>query len=126
MYRHGDRTEDLEDPRRKNMPAEDLENIDSELDDDDDDFDDEIEIRVAELSPQVTWGTTPAMVVGVDGVVPAPDGFADPQAVPRLPQSKAELMAGRIPLDQQHAVTPDGLHEVVIGPLTAAEIGWRR
>ena len=44
MDRHADRTEDLEDPRRKNMPAEDLENIDSELDDDDDDFDDEIEI----------------------------------------------------------------------------------
>ncbi len=55
-----------------------------------------------------------------------PEGFADAGAVPRLPQSKAELMAGRIPLDEQHAVTPESLRQVVIGSLTATEIGWRR
>jgi hypothetical protein len=54
-----------------------------------------------------------------------PDGFADPTMKPRLPQKKAELMAGRIPLDEQHAVMPASLRSVVIGQLTAEEIGWR-
>jgi hypothetical protein len=53
-----------------------------------------------------------------------PDGFADPTLKPRLPQKKAELMAGRIPLDDEHAVTPESLRSVVVGRLTAAEIGW--
>ncbi|HUL83680.1 MAG TPA: hypothetical protein VL131_16150 [Gammaproteobacteria bacterium] len=53
-----------------------------------------------------------------------PDGFADPNAKPLLPQSKAELMAGRIPLDDRHAAIPESLRSVVIGQLTAREIGW--
>jgi hypothetical protein len=53
-----------------------------------------------------------------------PEGFADPKAKPLLPQSKAELMAGRIPLDERRAKIPDGLRDVVIGQLTAREIGW--
>jgi hypothetical protein len=55
-----------------------------------------------------------------------PDGFADPTASPSLPQSRAELMAGRIPIDENHAEIPAGLRQVVIGPTTAAEIGWLR
>jgi hypothetical protein len=53
-----------------------------------------------------------------------PDGFAEPALKPRLPQKKAELMAGRIPLDEQHAEMPESLRSVVVGRLTAAEIGW--
>lgn len=53
-----------------------------------------------------------------------PDGFADPHAKPLLPQSKAELMAGRIPIDDHHAEIPDSLRNVVVGRLTAREIGW--
>jgi hypothetical protein len=53
-----------------------------------------------------------------------PDGFAEPNAKPLLPQSKAELMAGRIPLDDRHATIPDSLRNVVVGQLTAREIGW--
>lgn len=53
-----------------------------------------------------------------------PDGFAEPDAKPLLPQSKAELMAGRIPLDDRHATIPDSLRNVVVGQLTAREIGW--
>jgi len=53
-----------------------------------------------------------------------PDGFAEPNAKPLLPQSKAELMAGRIPLDDRHAAIPDSLRKVVVGHLTAREIGW--
>jgi hypothetical protein len=53
-----------------------------------------------------------------------PDGFADPALKPRVPQKKAELMAGRIPLDDEHAETPQSLRSVVVGHLTAEEIGW--
>ena len=53
-----------------------------------------------------------------------PDGFADPTLKPRVPQKKAELMAGRIPLDDEHAETPESLRTVVVGRLTAEEIGW--
>ncbi len=43
-------------------------------------FDREVAIDVGGLAPQVTWGTTPAMVAPVDGVVPDPAGLADPDA----------------------------------------------
>jgi 3-isopropylmalate/(R)-2-methylmalate dehydratase large subunit len=45
--------------------------------DDDAVFDREIEIDVTELEPQVTWGTNPAMVVPVGGVVPDPADYDD-------------------------------------------------
>jgi hypothetical protein len=54
-----------------------------------------------------------------------PDGYAEPQARPLLPQRKAELMAGRIPLDERRAQMPRSLDEVVIGEATAREIGWQ-
>jgi hypothetical protein len=54
-----------------------------------------------------------------------PDGYAAPDARPLLPQAKAELMAGRIPLDERRAEMPRDLREVVIGPATAREIGWQ-
>jgi 3-isopropylmalate/(R)-2-methylmalate dehydratase large subunit len=41
-------------------------------------FDERVEIDVAELAPQVTWGTNPGMVVPVTGVVPDPSDFDDP------------------------------------------------
>lgn len=53
-----------------------------------------------------------------------PDGYADPRRDPRLPQSQAELMAGRIPLREDQARIPTGLAETVVGPGTAVEIGW--
>jgi hypothetical protein len=53
-----------------------------------------------------------------------PDGYAAPEARPLLPQTKAELMAGRIPLADTKAEMPSSLRDVVIGPATAREIGW--
>ena len=53
-----------------------------------------------------------------------PHGYAAPDARPLLPQSKAELMAGRIPLDEVRAEMPRSLRDVVVGPKTAEEIGW--
>jgi 3-isopropylmalate/(R)-2-methylmalate dehydratase large subunit len=40
-------------------------------------FDRVVAIDVAELVPQVTWGTNPGMVAPVDGVVPDPASFDD-------------------------------------------------
>ena len=54
-----------------------------------------------------------------------PDGYAAPEARPLLPQTKAELMAGRIALDDQRAEMPRDLDQVVIGAATAREIGWQ-
>lgn len=53
-----------------------------------------------------------------------PDGYADPQRQPLHPQERAEIMAGRIPLAPGDAVIPRSLQQVVVGPATAAEIGW--
>ncbi len=43
-------------------------------------FDREIELDVASLAPQVTWGTNPGMVIDVTGNVPDPDSFSDENA----------------------------------------------
>jgi hypothetical protein len=53
-----------------------------------------------------------------------PAGYADPFIEPRLPQQKAEIMAGRIPVTASKAEIPKGLDEAVIGYVTASEIGW--
>jgi 3-isopropylmalate/(R)-2-methylmalate dehydratase large subunit len=41
-------------------------------------FDAVIEVDAAAIPPQVTWGTSPEMVTGIDGSVPAPEDFSDP------------------------------------------------
>ena len=45
--------------------------------DDDAQFDLEITLNAADLVPFVTWGTNPAQVVALDGVVPSPDDVHD-------------------------------------------------
>ncbi len=54
-----------------------------------------------------------------------PSGFAEPERMPRYPQEFAELMAGRIPDSSNASHTPESLNQVLIGPDTATEIGWR-
>jgi 3-isopropylmalate/(R)-2-methylmalate dehydratase large subunit len=41
-------------------------------------YDAAVVVDVAELRPQVTWGTNPGMVAPIDGVVPDPADYADP------------------------------------------------
>jgi hypothetical protein len=55
-----------------------------------------------------------------------PDGYADPQRQPLLPQEYAEIMAGRVPLTADRAEMPDSLEAVLIGAKTAREINWVR
>jgi 3-isopropylmalate/(R)-2-methylmalate dehydratase large subunit len=40
-------------------------------------FDREVEVDVSALKPQVTWGTNPAMVAPIDGLVPDPAAYDD-------------------------------------------------
>jgi 3-isopropylmalate/(R)-2-methylmalate dehydratase large subunit len=41
-------------------------------------WDKEVVIDAADISPQVSWGTNPGQVAGIDAVIPSPDSFADP------------------------------------------------
>jgi hypothetical protein len=53
-----------------------------------------------------------------------PEGYANLELQPAVPQRFAEIMAGRIPVSQGEAVIPDSLNDVVIGSKTANEINW--
>jgi hypothetical protein len=55
-----------------------------------------------------------------------PQGYAEPGRNPRLPQALAEIMAGRIPINEQSAEIPVSLADTLIGPATAQEIGFLR
>jgi len=46
--------------------------------DDDAVFDTVIELEAADIVPQVSWGTSPEMVVGIDDVLPDPEQESDP------------------------------------------------
>lgn len=53
-----------------------------------------------------------------------PDGYAEPERQPLLPQEYTELMAGRRPVSEMEADMPQGLDQVLIGTRTAREINW--
>ena len=53
-----------------------------------------------------------------------PDGYADPDLRPLLPQNFAEIMARRTPLSSIKAETPAALEDALIGEKTAQEINW--
>ena len=55
-----------------------------------------------------------------------PGGYAQPDKTPLYPQTKAELMGGRIAVSPEHAVMPDGLGDTMVGPDSAVEIRWLR
>jgi hypothetical protein len=55
-----------------------------------------------------------------------PDGYAEPDKSPLLPQAYAEIMGGRVPLSEREAEIPDSLDQVLVGPATAREINWVR
>lgn len=55
-----------------------------------------------------------------------PQGYAEPERSPLLPQRFAEIMGGRTPIDERHAEIPPGLADTVIGSQTAMEIGLSR
>jgi 3-isopropylmalate/(R)-2-methylmalate dehydratase large subunit len=71
----------------------------------------EVVIDASELSPQVTWGTTPGMVTGVTSAVPAPRDESDQRAL--------EYMA----LEAGTPMQEIALDRVFIGSCTNSRIG---
>ncbi len=53
-----------------------------------------------------------------------PDGYAEPDRIPLYPQTKAEIMGGRIPLSKHEAVMPASVVNASVGDRTAQEINW--
>ncbi|MDQ2895382.1 MAG: 3-isopropylmalate dehydratase large subunit [Actinomycetota bacterium] len=74
-------------------------------------FDTEVVVDAAAISPMVTWGTNPEMVVGVGESVPQPDSEQDERALHYM-----GLQAG-VPIEQI------SLDRVFIGSCTNARIG---
>ncbi len=74
-------------------------------------FDTEVVVDASEVSPQVTWGTTPAMVVGVASAVPEPAGEGDERALEYM------ALEPGTPMSEIH------LDRVFIGSCTNSRIG---
>ena len=55
-----------------------------------------------------------------------PNGYADPKQLPLYPQTKAELMAGHIPVSATQSKMPEHLAQTLINAQTAEEVGWRK
>ena len=80
-------------------------------------YDSEFAIDVAELAPQVTWGTNPEMVVPVTGRVPDPATYTDPDR--RLAAERALTYMGLEPGTAMQDISVD---RVFIGSCTNARI----
>jgi 3-isopropylmalate/(R)-2-methylmalate dehydratase large subunit len=80
-------------------------------------FDAVVMIDAAEIRPQVTWGTSPEMVVGVDDRVPDPDKEKDP--VKRDAMEKALVYMG---LKPNTAINHIRIDKVFIGSCTNSRI----
>jgi hypothetical protein len=55
-----------------------------------------------------------------------PDGLGEPDRSPRYPQVLGEIMSGRVAVSANDAAMPDDLDTMVVGAVTAGEIGWGR
>jgi 3-isopropylmalate/(R)-2-methylmalate dehydratase large subunit len=85
--------------------------------DDDAEFDRDVEIDVRELAPQVTWGTNPGMVASVEGTVPDPADYGDPDE-----REAAERALAYMALEPGTAIQDITLDRVFIGSCTNARI----
>ena len=85
--------------------------------DDDAVFDAEVVIRAGDLVPSVTWGTNPAQVVAINGVVPSPSDFTDPNA-----RQSAERALAYMDLTPGTALRDVAVDVVFIGSCTNSRI----
>ena len=82
-------------------------------------FDREVVVDASAISPQVTWGTNPGMVVGVTGRVPSPDEFDD-AGRPRRGRARARTTWRSSPARRSRR---SALDRVFIGSCTNSRIG---
>ncbi len=80
-------------------------------------FDNVIELRAETILPQVTWGTSPEMVTGIDGRVPDPEKIKD--AGKRGDMERALLYMGLTP---DTPMTEIHIDKVFIGSCTNSRI----
>jgi len=80
-------------------------------------FDRELRLQVGELAPQVSWGTSPGMVIDVTGTVPDPASFSDPNQ-----QRAAEQALQYMGLSAGQPVEEITVDRVFIGSCTNARI----
>jgi 3-isopropylmalate/(R)-2-methylmalate dehydratase large subunit len=81
-------------------------------------FDKVVHLDADKIQPQVTWGTSPEMVVGVNQTVPTPDSFAEP-----VKQESAKAALKYMGLDDGGMPIQDiRLDKVFIGSCTNSRI----
>ncbi|GLK88407.1 3-isopropylmalate dehydratase large subunit [Pseudomonas turukhanskensis] len=85
--------------------------------DDDAVFDTVVELDAAQIQPQVTWGTSPEMVLPVDANVPDPSKEADP-----VKKDSIERALKYMGLAANQAITDIQLDRVFIGSCTNSRI----
>jgi len=81
-------------------------------------FDREVVVDATAISPQVTWGTNPGMVVAVTGSVPAPESFDSP-----VDREAAERALRYMGLEAGTPIQELTLDRVFIGSCTNSRIG---
>jgi 3-isopropylmalate/(R)-2-methylmalate dehydratase large subunit len=80
-------------------------------------FDKEVMLDAAEITPQVTWGTSPQMVTTIDGRVPDPAREPDP-----VKREGMERALKYMDLKPDTPITEIGLDKVFIGACTNSRI----
>ena len=80
-------------------------------------YDHTVELRAEEIAPQVTWGTSPGMVTGVDGRVPNPTDMPDEKSASAT-RHALEYMA----LTPGTPMTQIAIDRVFIGSCTNSRI----
>jgi 3-isopropylmalate/(R)-2-methylmalate dehydratase large subunit len=80
-------------------------------------FDTVVELDAAQIQPQVTWGTSPEMVIGVQGRVPDPDKEKDSGK-----RSAIERALTYMGLEPNKAITDIRIDKVFIGSCTNSRI----
>ena len=85
--------------------------------DDDAKFDTVITLEAKDIAPQVTWGTNPGQVIGIDQPVPNPAEMTDP-----VTRASAEKALNYIGLDANTDLKDIPVDQVFIGSCTNARI----
>ena len=80
-------------------------------------YDRVLQFNVADIVPQVTWGTNPGMVVDVNGTVPDPASFTDP-----VEQHSAKLALEYMALTPGTPIEKIAIQRVFIGSCTNGRI----
>jgi 3-isopropylmalate/(R)-2-methylmalate dehydratase large subunit len=80
-------------------------------------FDTQVTLDAADITPQVTWGTNPGQVIGVNQPVPAPEDFSD-----AVEQESARKALGYMNLTPGEKLSDVPVTHVFIGSCTNSRI----